>query len=77
MSEKDYVNRTLTILEKILTALFAVFCAVVSYLVAEYRSEDPSSLMIYGSLVILGIILICFVGISRYYIKNLKLLRRL
>lgn len=77
MSEKDYVNRTLTILEKILTALFAVFCAVVSYLVAEYRSEDPSSLIIYGSLAVLFVVLICFVWALVLYKKYLRRLRKL
>lgn len=77
MSEKDFVNRTLTFLEKVMTALFATFCAVVSYLVAEYKSEEPSSLMIYGTVVVLGIVLICFVVTIFIYFKNLKHLRRL
>lgn len=77
MSEKDYVTRTLNLLEKIMTALFASFCAVVSYLVAEYRSEDPSSLIIYGSLVVLFVVLTCFICALVLYKKYLRRLRRL
>ena len=77
MSEKDYVVTSLGFLEKAVTALFASFCAVASYLVAEFRSEDPSSLIIYGSLIVLFVVLVCFVWALVLYKKYLRRLRRL
>lgn len=80
MSEKDYVNRTLTFLEKVMTALFAVLCAFISFFVSSCLSENQS-LLLQIFMIASGIFslcdVVCLIFFLVLYRKNLRSLRTL
>lgn len=76
MSEKDYVVTSLGFLQKVIVALFATFCALISFIVAEFKS-DGFSFFYYGALVLLIVSLVGFVGSLIAYKKYLNRLRKL
>lgn len=77
MSEKDYVLDTLANLKAVIKFFVGTFCAVVSFLVAECSKDESSSILIYGSLLVLLAILIFSFFLVKAYKKYLKRLRKL
>lgn len=77
MSEKDYVLDSIATLKSLIKFFTAVLCAVISFLISEYKSGDQDQLLLIASFVALFIATVCIILLSIAYKKYLNRLRKL